>query len=401
MEPHMRESLIKFIKDSEFIVVDTETTGLNTRKDKIIGVGLYNGTESHYISLWEYNVKTEKLEAKPALECVKEVLQHLKGKKLIAFNWSFDGRMIKNSLGVDLIDDIHTDVLLLKHCCDENFPFGLKEIASNLFGHEVKAEKEAMKESIKANGGGATEYYKADPQLLMKYCLQDCLLTYKIYNHYAKDLKRQGLENFYYNEEVLPLYKTVTIPMEERGIRLNMAAVTEANEDIKADIEVLEHHIQKSIRPHLSLFTEWFLNKDYPPQTPKGKQPVWAKKGLTQLEAWQKDYPETSYMFNLLSKHHLKKLFFDTLKETPLNKTDLGSPQVDEEFLELMSAKYDWAAQLIVYNKLIKLKGTYIERFLEEQEDGIFYPSFMQHRTVSGRYAGDLQQLPRPIEPGV
>ena len=103
-------------------------------------------------------------------------------------------------------------------------------------------------------------------------------------------------------------------------------------------------------------------------------------------------------MFNLSSKHHLKKLFFETLEEEPLSKTEKGNPQVDDNFLDSMANKYEWASLLRDYNKLNKIKGTYIDRILDNQEDGIFYPSFQQHKTVSGRYGSDLQQLPRPLE---
>jgi len=103
-------------------------------------------------------------------------------------------------------------------------------------------------------------------------------------------------------------------------------------------------------------------------------------------------------MFNLQSNHHLKKLFFETLNETSVSKTPTGQPQVNDEFMELMAEKHEWAKLLIEYNKLTKIKGTYIERLLDKADNGRFYPSFKQHGTISGRYSSDLQQVPRPLE---
>ena len=57
-----------------------------------------------------------------------------------------------------------------------------------------------------------------------------------------------------------------------------------------------------------------------------------------------------------------------------------------------------WAKELRVYNKLVKISGSSYERFLEEQEDGVFYPYYKQHGTTSGRFSSNVQQLPRPIE---
>jgi DNA polymerase-1 len=61
---------------------------------------------------------------------------------------------------------------------------------------------------------------------------------------------------------------------------------------------------------------------------------------------------------------------------------------------------FAWAKELRVFNKLNKIKSSYFDRFMEQQEDGIFYPTFQQHKTTSGRYSGDLQQLSRPLEEG-
>lgn len=389
---------MEFINGNGMLAFDTETDGLNVRKSKVIGFGLSNGLDGVYIIIHQYNVATQKLERSDiSLELVKHLLQVLLQKKLIMFNASFDINMTLYNFGIDLLPALHADAMLMKHTCDEEFPFGLKEIATKLWGADVKQEKEEMAASIKANGGKATEYFKASTATISKYCIQDCNLTFRIYNHYSKELRRQKLEDFYYTAEVLPLYKEVTIPLERQGVRLDLPLMKQAQADITAEILKTEQQIQAAIAPHLDLFTEWFLNKDYPLQTPKGKQPVWAKKHSTQYDAWQADYPD-SYMFNLQSKYHLKKLFFDTLKLEPLSTTPTGMPQVDEEFLEHIAPQFDWVPKLIVYNKLNKIKSTYIDRFLQEAEGDRFYPSFMQHRTVSGRYGGDLQQLPRPLE---
>lgn len=394
------EQALKFINENEVLAYDTETTGLNVRKEIIIGFGISNGVTGCYIPIWSWsNVTNNLIRCGLSSTDINRILDTIKTKKLIMFNASFDARFTKNNLGIDLLPALHCDVLLLKHTCDEEFPFGLKELAIKHWGHDVKKEKEEMQLSIKANGGTATQFYKATTETIARYCVQDCLLTFKLYDRYSTELRRQGLSNFYYVDEVLPLYREVTIPMEERGVAVDVPKMQAALEDITQDLEQLENEIQEAISPQLELFRNWFLNKDYPKQTATGKQPTWAKKGLTQFEAWRQGTEDT-WMFNLQSKHHLKKLFFDTLNEKPLSRTPTGLPQVDEEFIELMSQKYDWCAKLLIYNKLNKIKSTYIEGILEGVEDGRIYPTWLQHRTVSGRLGGNLQQLPRAIEGG-
>ena len=390
---------LAFINSNEVLAYDIESTGLNVRKDSIIGFGVSNGTTGFYCPIFSFNVATDSLEATSvSAEQVQQILAALVGKKLLTWNGSFDARFTFYNLGVNLVPSLYADIMLMKHTTDENFPFGLKDCAAKVFGSDAKAEQAAMKASIKANGGSANEFFKADTDLMAKYCVQDCALTFRLWEHYSRELRAQGLEAFYYDDEVMPLYREVTIPMEMQGVAVDVPLMQSTLAEICDDLQTLEAEVQSEIEPLLSVFQLWFLNKDYPLKTHTGRSPVWTKKHSSQLDAWRADVGDTANMFNLQSRYHLAKLFFDTLGEEPLTKTPTGKGQIDEDFLDAMAPKYPWAHKLVQFNKLTKLKGTYIERILEESEDGRFYASYKQHGTISGRYSGDMQQLPRPID---
>jgi DNA polymerase I-like protein with 3'-5' exonuclease and polymerase domains len=429
-----------WLQEAATVAFDIETTGLNVRKDKVIGFGVSDGINSAYFVhlFYENGTLQEKLSKE---ECIR-VLELLKNKNLICWNSSFDIRFTKNYFGTDLTESLYSDGMLAFHTVQEegvpfsHKPFALKSVAAYFLGAEVTTEQDDMKASIKANGGSATEFYKADTELMAKYCMQDCRLTITLANQFHEQLEKEGLDHFYFEKEVIPLLKYVTIPMEDRGIPVDVTALQTSLEEINKDLAVLENKIQAAITPHLAAFNQYFFNKEYPPKrtgpfaqsvahilapgtlptTASGAYSFAAKHvdalpdGL--LKSWlqEKCYlPEDvvraaqemchgqSHTFNLLSKFHLKRLFFDELKCTPLSYTDTGLPQCDEAFLESVKDKFAWVPALLEFNKLTKIKGTYIERFLEKQEDGMFYPSFFQHRTTSGRFGSDLQQLPRPL----
>lgn len=406
---------LEFIQNESTLAIDAESTGLNVRKDTVIGFGFGTISRCFYFPRFEF-ILGSGLCRYPGLDdsMARELLIALASKKLIAFNTSFDGRILESNFEIDIVPSVICDVLLLKHTCDEEFPFGLKEIATKVLNFNASGQKETLMAAIKTNGGAKNEYYKAPVQILADYCSlhadSDIALTWRLYNYYSASLKKQKLEKFFYEDEVMPLYKEVTIPMERRGVRMNIAAMNQALVDITQDLVQLEASIQETIAPLLpTVFLPWRMNLDYPVQTGTGRRPKWYDKA----KLWSPDWTDLqlqiaqhatdtngAYVFNLQSKFDLKKLFFDTLKCTPLATTPTGLPKADEEFLESITGVYPWVADLIVYNKLNKLKSTYIERFLNECEDGIFYPSWLQHRTVSGRYGGDLQQLPRSLESG-
>ena len=84
----------------------------------------------------------------------------------------------------------------------------------------------------------------------------------------------------------------------------------------------------------------------------------------------------------------------------PKSQTRKGTPQFDMDMLEDLAKTYDWAENLRLYNKLLKIKSTYVDRFLDRNQDGRYYFYFKQNGTVSGRYGSDAQQLPKPLEEG-
>jgi DNA polymerase I-like protein with 3'-5' exonuclease and polymerase domains len=413
---------------------DVETDGLDVRNGNIIGFGISNGLKGFYFC-HQYYEDGKFHEVLSKEECLV-ILRLLKNRKLIMWNGSFDIRFTYHYFGVDLLDSLYIEGMLSKHCIDEMQPFGLKEVGVQIYGDQEKKPQLDLNESIKAMGGKpGKDLYKGDKDLIGKYCIQDCHLTFRIAFHYVTKMDKQ-LENFFFRDEVMPLYKEVTIPMEMLGIPLDIKGLEQQKIDISADINKLEKEIQSQISPLIKdVFEPWYLKKTYQPKrtgpfaqalckyanlslprTGSGAYSLTRKalesledsiyKDFLQEKSWLPDNVVREiqltmvkgYMFNLQSNHHLKKLFFETLNETSVSKTPTGQPQVNDEFMELMAEKHEWAKLLIEYNKLTKIKGTYIERLLDKADNGRFYPSFKQHGTISGRYSSDLQQVPRPLE---
>lgn len=439
------------LSKTDFVVIDVESTGLNVRKDKVIGVGFaISPTQSMYIPLLEWCKVTNQLRPTQHKQKIFNLLQFIKNnKKIICHNAAYDLRIIKNDLGIDLIENLAYDTILLKHTVDENPPFGLKEIAVKLkeelgFDRDPTEEKKALKASIELNGGSTTktdyQLYKADQSVIGEYCEQDCRLTYSVFEFYKRQIDKVPSLVKLYEEEVLPLYKYVSIPMMDRGIKLDVEAISKAYGEIKADLTALEDEVQQKLAPYSKDFKNWFYEKEYAPsksgafakalvevfQLPlpltKTGAPSLAKAALESLPESEfktflltesglsadkiekvQDFmhqQEGRYFININSKDHLKRIVFNYLKEKPFRYTDKGAWQLDDNFLQSIASKYEFIPPLLVYNKLNKIKSTYMEQFLSAQEDSIFYPEFNQHRTISGRFGSNIQQLPRKKEDG-
>jgi len=464
--------LHQHILDSDTLAVDTETTGLNPRKNKIIGwsvsgdegIGFYLPTlvfdyEKDELVLQEINGQSTEIIS-------KNLLKLLKGKKLVFHNASFDVQFIKNYFGVDLLPDVWVDTGLLVHTVYEEGafgygnPFGLKSIAimnQEALGLNVEEaanqEQIELKESIKNNGGSVTkesfEIYKADLEILSKYASADTDLTLRICNLYLDKLRDEGLEKFFFEDEVMPIYREVTVPMEAYGVDLDTELIDQIHDEIVEDQKKNKEIVMKSLLA-IPEVKQWVVDtayNSYPPShkgnwaqnlvtryslpLPKsektGKYSL-TQKNIEQLEdskvkeflltgdvelideierarismAMWKESNNGDYI-NIQSKKHLGEIVFKYMGIEPKVKganTKSGRDKFDMDMVKELAKEYPWAENLRVYNKLLKIKSTYVDRFRDRQEDSRYYFYFKQNGTVSGRYGSDAQQLPKPLEEG-
>jgi len=461
------DELIDHINSHDIIAFDTETSSLNMRKGKIVGWSV-SGAEGvgYYLPTLIWNPETQtleeaKIEGKGVHDVSKKLLNLLHGKKLICHNASFDIRFVKNYYGIDLTDSLWVDTALLVHTVYEEgafgygTPFGLKSIAimnQEELGLDVEKaaneEQIILKESVKANGGQVTkvnfEIYKADLEILSEYAAADTDLTLRICNLYLQKLKNEGLEKFFFEEEVMPIYKEVTIPMEEYGVTVDLELLKKTNKEINEDL-VKNRQIVIDSLLRIPEAKNWVIDtslKNFPPNNkgnwaqllceryslPLPKSEKTGKYSLTAKNVEElEDSPVKTFLLtgdidvleskevlristslwkennngeyiNIQSKKHLGEIVFNYMGVKAQSKTSKGANQFNMDMLEWLSKEYTWAENLRIYNKLLKIKSTYIDRFLEGHEDGRYYFYFKQNGTVSGRYGSDAQQLPKPKE---
>ena len=461
------ELMFQHIKESEVIAVDTETTSLNMRKGKIVGWSI-SGAEGvgFYLPTLVWNHNTDQLElqtinGKSTEVISKNLLKMLKGKKLVMHNASFDCRFIKNYFGVDLLEDLWVETLLLVHTVQEEGAgmgvFGLKPLAISIQEHigldvekAANEEQVELKESIKKNGGSTTkllyEIYKADLDILSKYASADTDLTLRVCNYFLTKLKEENLEKFFFEDEVMPIYREVTIPMEEYGVDLDMELLEETHKNIIKDLAENKEVVMKSLLATSEAKT-WVMHTAFDNFPPNHKG-SWAQKlvqryslplpksektgrySITQKNIEQlEDSPAKEFLLtgnvevldelevarismslwkekndgahiNIQSKKHLGEIVFKYMGIKAKSKTRKGQSQFDMGMIEELAKTHAWAENLRIYNKLLKIKSTYIDRFIDNSEDGRYYFYFKQHGTVSGRYGSDAQQLPKPKEEG-
>lgn len=417
--------LREYLKDFEYIAYDTETTGLS-RGSEIIGFSVCADPEvAYYVVLSYWDTAKQALVRLPTFEKASEFVEDLVGKKLIMHNGVFDCMITHAFLGVSLIDSLHTDSMILAHLLNENRPVGLKDLGVAIFGEDAKKEQVEMKASIVANGGSCTketyELYKADSELIAQYGAKDAVLTLNLFYMLVEDLYEQKLDQFFYEDESMPLLRGPTYELNTTGMKVDPVKLAELKSQLEGDCSEAEAFILTEIAPHVA--------EKYP-GTSKAKrfninasqQLSWllfeqlgnhfhglTKGGKELCKALELRMPYT-YTAKVEFIHAVKSMKGRVWEEAKFNKKTgkMGKPKKVKDYwaytacakdtLAMFSDKYKWVAKLREYRKNTKLLETYVGGIQSRMQYGIIRPGFMQHGTTSGRYSSskpNFQNLPR------
>jgi DNA polymerase I-like protein with 3'-5' exonuclease and polymerase domains len=360
--------LVSFLKTNleagDVLAFDLETTGVREHLCDVIGIAIAWGPEEDdaaYVVLreWDTASQTSKpiYDQKTETKLVNDLCATLQDKALLMHNGVFDVACMWHRYNINFIDALYCDTLLLKHTVAEERPFGLKEIGEMLFGEDAKNEQTDLGESVKANGGKWTktnkEVWKGETYKIGKYAIKDVLLTAGVYAEISVTLEEQGLHNFFYKQEVMPLYKRGTIPMKLQGVFCDVDYFKRLKSEVEDGIIALTEEVFKvlgdKIQPKVQEILDKTINTSRTgqfaegvlahynlpvPSNKKTGKPTLAKSALRSLEA---DYP---------GHIALQWLLFDP----PKIEVEVDEAMLDDEGEEMLDYKGD-----VITHKIKKL----------------------------------------------
>lgn len=280
--------LLDYLEDCEhdFVSFDIETDSNIEATARVVGIGVTCWIdEGYYVPLASFD--KQKNELIPIFDevfergFVNELCAILAKKKLIMHNGVFDINVMFNQYGVDLTDALHADTILMKHTIHEERPFGLKDLAIKFQKELGLPENEAanqeqldLKASVLANGGKWTkdqkDIFKGDLELIGKYCCADVDLTLRLFDYLEGLLENEGSLKFFYDEEVMPLYKKATIPMKRKGVFIDVDYFERLEKELEHDIMELTNRIFDQIEDDIQPLVQKILD-DQVDETRTGK----------------------------------------------------------------------------------------------------------------------------------
>lgn len=336
-----RSELISKLFLQKSICFDTETTGLNTLSDDLVGLSFcFAKGEAYFVTLPE-----NKLEAKEVVHEFKSIFQNEAIEK-IGQNIKFDLLMLAQ-YGVELKGKLF-DTMIAHYLIQPELRHGMDYLAEIY----LKYRTIHFEDLLGAKGKNQLSIRAVEPERLCDYAAEDADVTFQLKNILEAELKASGLEKLFYEIE-MPLMQ-VLATMEHTGVRIDTEALAYSSVILTDEMQKLEKEIHQIA-------------------------------GLN---------------FNVSSPMQVGEILFDHLKlDDKAKKTKTGQYSTAEEVLEKLTSKHPIVNKILDYRGLKKLLSTYIDALpqLVNPSTGKVHTSYNQTVAATGRLSStnpNLQNIP-------
>jgi DNA polymerase I-like protein with 3'-5' exonuclease and polymerase domains len=348
--------------ESEFVALDSETTGLYPRDGHMIGISLsYDGQRGAYIDCDCIDATCEAL------------LQQVFDRKIVVFhNAKFDVSWFEYHFKFNF--PRFEDTMLQHYLIDENpGTHGLKQLSlkHTKYGDYEKPMYDWIDNYKRSHGILKADFtWDMIPFEVMKtYAAMDAVCTYILHSKFKKALDTNKRLTWVY-ENILKPGCRFLIDAENNGVPFDTGRLV-SSQTLMGD--VIEEAALK----------------------------------LDEYKEVQ-DYKTKTGDFNPNSTKQLRELLFDYIGLKPTGKkTGTGADSTDAESLGNLAEEHEVPQLILNVRQNVKIKTTYIDKIIPALDrDGRLRTNFNLHGTTSGRLSSsgklNMQQLPRdnPIVKG-
>lgn len=346
------KQVVGWLDEEEIIAVDTETTGVDVYRDRIVGVSLTMPKANRHVYIpFGHETGEKQLSETVVLQAIRPTLEDENIKKVF-HNAKFDIHMfIRHGVRVK---GLYWDTMIAMILLNENEPsIALKNLATKYGRHFGFEDKSMTYEELFGRGG----FENTPLDIGSIYAIKDTHLTHSLYRwQYECFTAREDLEAIldYFLTVEMPLLDVV-VDMEQTGFTLDMKRVESLRAEYQAEVDRLTEELK-------FYFGDINVNSN------------------TQLaDKIYKEWGLTKHVKHLLKYDRAKKDYKYT---------------VDAKMLKVL-AKHNKGIQLLLdYREKNKLLTTYIEAMPQRlSPDGKIHATFNQAGTVTGRFSSQNPNL--------
>ena len=334
----------------ERFAFDTETTGLDARTARIVGMSFSTREGSGWyvpVPLGAPDVpQSEDAAVKDLMAAFSSVWQ-AQDKVLVAQNWKYDHKVMRR-VGVEVQCPVF-DTMLAHYVLQPDMKHGMDYLAETELGYKTIPITDLLGKK------GKNQKTMADipPEDVVNYACEDADITLRLANLFEARMPEGSPERHILDAVEMPLVP-VLADMEMEGVRLDVDVLHAMAEGLQEDLRKLTESIQ-------------------------------AHAGVP---------------FSIDSPRQLGEVLFDHLAITDkAKKTKTGQYATGEDILQKLVDTHPIVAEVLEYRQLNKLLSTYVKPLPElvDPETGRIHTQYMQAVAATGRLSStqpNLQNIP-------
>ena len=336
-----RKEIIEKLLSAKILALDTETTGTEPMLADLVGMSFSDAeNRAYYVP-----VPSDFEKAKEIVQAFKPVFENEVSMK-VGQNIKYD-MIILHHYGVEVKGPLF-DTMLAHYVLQPELRHNMDYLAE-IYLHYKTIH---IDELIGAKGKNQKNMRDLSPTDIYIYACEDADITLQLKNILEQELKKEGVEQLFYEIE-MPLVP-VLVNIETNGVLLDTEALKQTS--------------------------------------------VLYNQRMTEIE--QEIYQLAGVKFNISSPKQVGDILFKDMKliEKP-KKTKTGQYVTSEEILESLRHKHPIIGKILEYRGLKKLLSTYIDALPEliNPRTGRIHTSFNQAVTATGRLSSsnpNLQNIP-------
>ncbi|HEY9190603.1 MAG TPA: DNA polymerase I [Sulfurovum sp.] len=336
-------SVLESIEKDAIVAFDTETTGLDTRSDNMVGFSFcFDSQKAYYVPVGHnYLGVEEQVGLDDALEALKKLLTF----QIVGQNLKFDLSLLYNQFGLEPVIP-HADTMIMAWLSNPGTKVGLDTLAKTFFDYEMKPFKEMVKKG--------EDFSAVSIEDATFYAAEDAWMTYLLYGSIKKKMELSSLTHLLKEAKNVEYpFINVLIRMESLGIKIDPAKLQTLQKTLSNDLSTLTSEI----------------------------------------------YELSGSEFNIKSTQQLGAVLFQQLGLKGGKKTKTGY-STNEAVLSSLVGEHPIIEKILEYREYQKILSTYVEPLLKlakSDEDSRIYTSFVQTGTATGRLSSrdpNLQNIP-------
>lgn len=339
--PKAQKKLVDNLLQQKVVCFDTETTSLNELEAELVGMSFsYKKGLAYYIPLSE-----NREEVLQTLEIFRPFFEKEDLLK-VAHNLKFDYKVLKQ---YDItVKGAMFDTMIAHYLLNPDGRHGMDYLSEVYLNYKPVSIETIIGKKGKKQGN----FRDADLRTQTDYAAEDADVTFQLYELFAPQLKKENLEELFYNIE-MPLME-VLAKMELAGISLDEKWLAQESVDLENDLKGLEAKI----------------------------------------------FELSGEEFNMNSPRQLGEILFEKMQLDPkAKKTKTGQYATSEDVLQKLSSKHEIIKHILEYRTYQKLKSTYVDALPSQidKDDNRVHTNFSQTTAATGRLASvnpNLQNIP-------